>query len=89
MAKGENGKYDDLLLSIRMKEHNFKNHIAALFALSYTTKSYDELVLAQREYYGKIKEENKYVKLLYLGDSIVAGYLYEKFCDVERKKMGM
>ena len=35
--------------------------------------------------YGKIKEENKYVKLLYLGDSIVAGYLYEKFCDVERK----
>lgn len=85
VAKGENGKYDDLLLSIRMKEHNFKNHIAALFALSYTTKSYDELVFAQREYYGKIKEENKYVKLLYLGDSIVAGYLYEKFCDVERK----
>ena len=25
------------------------------------------------------------MKLLYLGDSIVAGYLYEKFCDVERK----
>ena len=54
VAKGENGKYDDLLLSIRMKEHNFKNHIAALFALSYTTKSYDELVFAQREYYGNI-----------------------------------
>uniref|UniRef100_UPI003FEE02E6 GHKL domain-containing protein n=1 Tax=Waltera intestinalis TaxID=2606635 RepID=UPI003FEE02E6 len=52
---------------------------------TYTTKSYDELVFAQREYYGKIKEENKYVKLLYLGDSIVAGYLYEKFFDVERK----
>lgn len=86
VARDENSKYDDLLLSVRMKEHNFKNHIAALFALSYTTKSYDELVCAQREYYGKIKEENKYTKLLYLGDSIVAGYLYEKFCDVERKK---
>ena len=35
VAKGENGKYDDLLLSIRMKEHNFKNHIAALFASVY------------------------------------------------------
>lgn len=73
------GKYEDLLTSVRLREHGFKNHLAALLSIKYTSRSYEELVAEQERYYSKICDENKYNKLLYLKDSVVIGFLYEKF----------
>lgn len=76
-------EHSDLLTSVRLRQHGFKNHLAALLSIRYTTKSYDELIKAQDEYYGKICKENRYNKLLFIGDSTISGFLYEKFCEAE------
>lgn len=78
-------EYNDLLTSVRLRQHGFKNHLAALLSIRYTSKSYDELTKAQDEYYGKICKENRYNKLLFIGDSTVSGFLYEKFCEAETR----
>lgn len=67
------------MTSVRLREHGFKNHLAALLSIKYTSRSYEELVAEQERYYSKICDENKYNKLLYLKDSVVIGFLYEKF----------
>ncbi len=83
VTKSMQEEYDDLLTSVRLREHGFKNHLAALLSLKYTSKSYEELVKEQDNYYGVIREENRYNKLLFLGDSTISGFLYEKFCQAE------
>ncbi len=80
-------EYDDLLTSVRLREHGFKNHLAALLSLKYTSNSYEELVRQQDNYYGKIRDENRYNKLLFLGDSTISGFLYEKFCQAEDEEI--
>lgn len=82
-TKSFQGKYDDLLTSVRLREHGFKNHLAALLSLKYTSKNYEDLVKNQEKYYGKIREENKFNKLLFLGNGPISGFLYEKFCQAE------
>ena len=83
VTKSMQEEYDDLLTSVRLREHGFKNHLAALLSIKHTSKSYEELVREQDKYYSKIREENRYNKLLFLGDSTVSGFLYEKFCRAE------
>ncbi len=77
------GKYEEFLTSVRLREHGFKNHLAALLSIRYTSRSYEELVAEQERYYSSICEENKYNKLLCLKDSIVIGFLHEKFRAAE------
>lgn len=76
-------QYNDLIKAIRMRQHEFKNHLAAILAAHYTYKSYDMLVKAQKKYCGDLIEENKYNDLLALGDSVLVGFLYEKFREIE------
>ena len=59
--------YDGLLVKVRLRQHELKNHMAALFSTHYTYKSYEKLVRAQKEYCGKLEEENRYNDLLLLG----------------------
>lgn len=89
VSKSMQKKYDDLLASVRTREHGFKNHIAALLSIKYTSKSYEELVRQQDSYYGMIRKENRYNQLLFLGESTIAGFLYEKFCQAEEKKVSV
>lgn len=83
VTKSMQEEYDDLLTSVRMREHGFKNHLAALLSIKHTSRSYEELVREQDNYYGIIREENRYNKLLFLGDNTISGFLYEKFCQAE------
>ncbi|MCM1187431.1 MAG: GHKL domain-containing protein [Lachnoclostridium sp.] len=87
VAKSMQEEYDDLLISVRLREHGFKNHLAALLSIKYTTKSYEELVQEQANYYGLICKENRYNKLLFLGDSTISGFLYEKFGQAEDEEI--
>ena len=76
-------KYDELIKSVRLRQHEFKNHLAAIFATHYTCKSYEKLVRAQEKYCGRLKQENRYNDLLTLGDAVMVGFLYGKFLEIE------
>ena len=75
--------YEELLQSIRLRQHGFKNQLAAMFSARYTYDTYENLVAAQKEYYEQIRKENKYNRLLSLGDPILVGFLYKKFHEAE------
>lgn len=80
----ENAKaYESLLTKVRLRQHELKNHVAAIFSAHYTHKTYEKLVQAQEEYCNKLLSENKYNNLLLLGDKVLAGYLYGKFQEAE------
>lgn len=76
-------KYSDLLVNVRLRQHEFKNHLAAIVSSHYTYKTYENLVQAQEAYCEKLVSENKYNNLLLLGDSVLAGYLFGKFQGAE------
>lgn len=75
--------YEDLIEKIRLRQHEYKNHIAAILATHYTYKTYEKLVQAQDEYCNKIKQENRYNNLLNVGDKVLVGFLYGKFQEIE------
>lgn len=75
--------YEELLIKVRLRQHEFKNHLAAIFSSHYTHKTYEKLVQAQEKYCQKMSEENKYNGLLFVGDNVFAGYLYGKFQEIE------
>lgn len=76
-------EYENLLTKVRLRQHELKNHIAAVFSAHYTYKTYEKLVKVQEEYCQKILDENRYNNLLLLGNNILVGYLYGKFQEAE------
>lgn len=77
-------QYDELIKTVRVRQHEFKNHLAAILATHYTYKSYDRLVTAQEKYCNGLIQENRYNELLTLGDIVLVGFLYEKICEIEK-----
>ena len=78
-------KCDELVAQVRQNQHGFDNHMMAVFATHYTCTTYEELVQVQKEYCGLLKEENKYNRLLLLGNKILSGFLFAKFEEWEKK----
>lgn len=78
-------EYAKLVSDVRMRQHEFKNHISAILSTHYSYHTYEQLVKAQKEYYGKVEEENKFNKLLSMGDEFVCGFLFGKFMDIEER----
>lgn len=76
-------KYGELLKKVRLRQHEFKNHLMAILLTHYTYKTYEKLIKAQREYLGMLALENKYNGLLTIGNETLAGYLYGKFQELE------
>ena len=75
--------FEGLITEIRMRQHEFDNHINAILGLQYTCKDYAELIEKQKEYFNDISVENKYNKLLNAGNYAVVGFLYNKFIRME------
>lgn len=76
--------YDQLIMLIRERQHDMKNHINAILSLSYTTKNYDELIAKQEEYCGYVIQQNEKTKLvLSSGNPPIAGFLYSKIRQAE------
>lgn len=91
LQKGkENQKnYDSLLTQVRLRQHEFKNHLTAILSAHYTYKTYEKLVQAQNEYCTKLMNENRYNNLLTLGDNVLAGFLYGKFEEAEKEQINV
>lgn len=79
--------YKELIEKIRLRQHEFKNHLTTMLSAHYVHKTYENLVRAQDEHYAYLKEENKYNDLLLLGENIIAGFLYGKFQEAEKNKI--
>ncbi len=79
--------YNNLITEIRLKQHEFNNHINAVYSQHLICKTYEELVNSQREYCGNIIFDNRYEKLLRAGNSILIGFLYGKFIEAESKNI--
>lgn len=83
--------YDDafksLLTEIRGKQHDFQNHINAIYSQHYICTTYEELVEKQEQYCKVMMENNKYNKLLRIGKSTIIGFLYGKFVQAEEKQV--
>mgnify|MGYP001066159249 CR=1 FL=1 len=76
-------EYNQLLVNVRLRQHELRNHLSAIFSTHYTYKTYEKLVKAQQEYCNRISRENKYNSLLLIGDNVLAGFLYGKFQEME------
>lgn len=78
-------KYTEILDEIRIRQHGFKNHITAILSSHYTHKTYERLIKVQDEYCNRLMQENKYNNLLQVGDKVLVGFLYDKFCEMEEE----
>lgn len=77
--------YKNLIDEIRVRQHDFDNHLNAIYNQHTIYKTYDELVLHQQLYCNQLIADNKYKKLLRIGNSAVIGFLYGKFLEAEKK----
>lgn len=73
----------NLIDNMRAKQHEFDNHINAIYSQHYLYDTYGELVEAQRQYCQEVRDENRYNKLLLSGESVITAFLYEKFLEAE------
>lgn len=72
--------FEDAVATIRMKQHEFDNHINAIRSMRLTIQDIEELFNEQDKYCDRILQDNRYNKVLKLNMSpILIGYLYSKF----------
>ena len=80
------GAYDQLIMLVRERQHDMKNHIGAILGMIYATDNYEELVEKQKEYCGYVMEQNEKTKLvLSTGNPLISGFLYSKIQEAESK----
>lgn len=76
--------FQGLIENIRMKQHEFDNHINTIYSQHYMYDNYEDLVNAQKEYCHAIEQENHYNKLLSKGNPAILGFIYFKFLELEK-----
>lgn len=82
--------YDELILLIRERQHDMKNHISAILGMIYTIDNYEELVENQKKYCDDVMEKSKETKLLLsIGNPLIAGFLYRKFQEAQKNEIAI
>ena len=77
--------YQKLIDEIRVRQHEFDNHLQAIINQQFTCSTYEELTHVQSEYIEAITYDNRYNKLLGQGNSVYLGFLYGKFVSMEEQ----
>ena len=77
--------FEALISDIRKRQHDFQNHLNTIYSMHYTCHTYEELVEKQQAYVDAIQTENKYYKMLSIGNPVIIGFLYGKFLQADRK----
>ena len=75
--------YKQLLESMRKKQHDFHNHITAIYSQHMLTQDYNTLVEMQKKYCEEIMADNRYAKLISSNSPMVIAFLYSKFITAE------
>ena len=78
--------FEGMIENIRIRQHDFKNQIAAIYGMHLTVNNFEELVEKQKMYCDYLVAESKYDSILTkCNDRILAGFLYTKFNETEKK----
>ena len=85
LHKLNEASFQDLIDDICAKQHEFDNHINAIYSQHFSYNTFDELVGAQKQYCAEIIRENQYNKLLSKGNPVIISFLYSKFLDMEKR----
>ncbi len=75
--------YKNLITEIRLRQHDFKNHINAIYLQHLMCNTYEELVERQKKYCQDIVYENRFTDLLRAGDSMIIGFLFGKLTEAD------
>lgn len=80
--------YDELIVLIRERQHDLKNHISALYGMIYTSDNLEELVQKQKEYCEFILGQNEETRLLLSsGNPLITGFMYNKIKEAMNKEI--
>ncbi len=85
MMRNYGKSYRSLVQTVRMRQHQFENHLMALGGIYKTAGSVEELIRLQSLYCQGVAEENHYNHLLSAGSPILAGFLYSKIIMAEER----
>ena len=86
MYETYNHAFEETIMTIRARQHEFENHINAINCMRYTVTDYEKLLIAQEQYCEKVLRENKLNALLKLDiEPVVIGFLYSKITLAEEK----
>lgn len=77
--------YEELIDIVRMRQHEFDNHLNSIVSLQYTTDTYEDLKNAQMFYIREIRSDQRYNKLLKEGNPFFIGFLYGKFQSLSKE----
>lgn len=77
--------FEELISTIRKNQHDFNNHLQAIYSLHYSIHDYDTLVAEQEKYAKFIMRDSKFYELLSVKNPVITGFLYRKFLDAEEE----
>lgn len=81
-----NRTFEEAIAAIRIRQHEFDNHINAIKCLQFTIENPSDLLRAQNEYCDMLLRENSFNKILKLHtEPILTGFLYSKFMNAKEK----
>lgn len=81
-----NEVYKDLISDIRHRQHDFDNHLQALYGMSMSCENIEELRDEQKKYLDELLEDkHSYNLLRERASSILTAFLYIKLREVEEK----
>lgn len=79
-----NEVYKDLISDIRHRQHDFDNHLQALYSMSMSCENIEDLRNEQKKYLEELLEDKHSYNMLREGvSSILTAFLYNKFKEVE------
>lgn len=79
--------YKELIQELRLRQHDYKNHLQSILSQHYVCKDYDTLVQAQKEYIEEIIVDDRFSDLLKTNNAVLSGFLYSKFQEADRKNI--
>ncbi len=76
---------EELVKEIRVKQHEFDNHMNAILNMHVMIDNYEELVAEQSKYVKEIYDDRsrQFMQLLKISDKVLAGFLYSKILGAE------
>lgn len=77
----------DVIARIRQQQHQFDNHLNAMYGMINNYGTYEELVQSLTEYMASVSEVDPCYRLLTLDDPVVSGFLSVKFSQAESRKI--
>lgn len=86
LQKKYDGAYRELLNEVRLRQHDYKNQLTALYSMHLTATSFDELVHMQQSYGSLLSEKGMFDSILTgCNNSILAGYIYSICSNYEKE----